>query len=141
MAHRSEQGNVLGFVLVGALLVVLLLGGIYVVRHAISGSGSNDIATKNQPETNSSTADDPDNKTNSSESSSGSQAEPGDQAQKDSSDKNSSNNQSSSTNPSGATGQTGTLPQTGPADTLVSVVGAALLAGASLSYARSRRLI
>ena len=35
MAHRSEQGNVLGFVLVGVLLAALLAGGIYAVRRGM----------------------------------------------------------------------------------------------------------
>ena len=41
MARRSEQGNVLGFVLVGALLVALLLGGIYVARNSMGQLATN----------------------------------------------------------------------------------------------------
>ena len=45
MAHRSEQGNILGFVLVGALLVALLLGGIYVVRNTMGHVATDDGAS------------------------------------------------------------------------------------------------
>ena len=38
MAHRNEQGNVLAFVLVGAVLAALLVGGIFIVKNQLAGN-------------------------------------------------------------------------------------------------------
>ena len=57
MAQRIQQGSILGFVLVGALLTALVIGGIFVVRHQLATTnnngqapGSSQVATKNQSE-------------------------------------------------------------------------------------------
>ena len=142
MAHRSEQGNVLGFVLVGALLVASLLGGIYVVRHNIAGQAGTDVANNDQSET--STTTDPDKAQNDTTAPDASGDGQSDQALEDALNEQSSSKgqqNSSNTGNSSPTSQTQALPETGPADTLAAMLGATLLVGASFSYARSRRLI
>ena len=139
MAHRSEQGNVLGFVLVGALLVALLLGGIYVVRHTISGQGNANVANNEQSGT--STTADPDSAQNETTTPDASGDAQSDQALKDALNQQSSSNEQQSSGNSNTSTQTPVLPETGPADTLAAMLGATLLVGAGFSYARSRRLI
>lgn len=135
MAHRSEQGNVLGFVLVGALLVALLLGGIYVVRHTMSGNSGSEVV----------------NNDTSSPSTSDESEKSDDQSLKDALKQQSSSNQQNSSpsttdshsNSSSSSSSThaDTLPETGPSETTAAIVGATLLVGAGVSYSRSRRLI
>ena len=139
MAHRSEQGNVLGFVLVGALLVALLLGGIYVVRHTISGQGNANVANNEQSGT--STTADPDSAQNETTTPDASGDAQSDQALKDALNQQSSSNEQQSSGNSNTSTQTPVLPETGPADTLAAMLGATLLVGVGFSYARSRRLI
>lgn len=152
MARRSEQGNVLGFVLVGALLVALLLGGIYVVRHNVTKQdGGVNVASD---EANDTEKQNNESKNDSNASSSGSTTEGSSTSGNGGSDndslQNALNSQSSSqqngspakdSSAGAASTATGKLPETGPADTAVSVAGATLLVGAAVSYARSRRVL
>ena len=51
MAHAGQRGSILGYVLVGALLVALLVGGVLLVRNNISrlgGPATPQVATDNQ---------------------------------------------------------------------------------------------
>lgn len=153
MAHRSEQGNVLGFVLVGALLVATLLGGIYVVRHSAQQGGGTNVATTDEsdnkataPGDSADNAKNTDNNETQQSGTSGSTSS-GDSL-KDALDKQSSNQtttQSSSTSSSSSSETTSSsaasLPQTGPADTFAMILGAVLLTGTGFAYAQSRRLI
>jgi len=149
MAHRSEQGNVLGFVLVGALLVAVLLGGIFVVRHNIANQSDNGSSVASNE------AEDSDTASNDSTDKSGSSSDVSDkdkntpaesnQSLKDTLDAQNSANRSGSSTDAANQGSTGhdadTLPETGPADTAFAVVGATLLVGAGVAYIGSRRLI
>lgn len=128
MARRIESGNVVGFVLVGALLLAVLVGGIYVLRHGNSGSvavtNTNSSAPKSSPSSSSDTT------SNTSTAS--------DQALRDA-----LNSQSSSTSNSSNTSATtsSSLPTTGPEDSLMPMLAVGLLTGVSFAYIRSRRLI
>lgn len=160
MARRSEQGNVLGFVLVGALLVATLLGGIFVVRRIAStqtGSG-NEVSVTAPVGSDSSTDKTSDTSTTTTD-------EATTQSEKEKEDKaalenalNSQNSssqsttstaqtttestaQSSSTTGASTTGSTGSLPKTGPEDTALTIAGATLLSAVAISYVRSRHLI
>ena len=150
MAHRREQGNVLGFVLVGALLVALLLGGIYMVRHTISqqdggvnvASNEVDKAKDESKTTQTDTSANGDSKGESEQSSSSTS----DSSLQDALNAQSSKTTQTTTTSTGSTASgnsvaTGKLPETGPADILASVVSATLLVGATVSYARSRRVL
>lgn len=145
MAHRSEQGNVLGFVLVGALLVALLLGGIFVVRHTIANQGDTGAnVASNEAEDPDSASDNTSETDKSSSESTDKGASSSNQSLKDALDaQNSQNRGNSGTSANQASGShdADTLPETGPADTAFAIVGATLLVGTGAAYAGSRRLI
>lgn len=141
MARRSEKGSIVGYVLVGAVLTALLVGGVYVVKHNVA-SESNEVATVKDSLTESSTEPDP-NKNSSNNSKSGSvedalnkqaeknKAESGNSNNTNDSGNNTAveenkaatNNSSASTNNSGSvsgnsnSGSTNPLPQTATAPT------------------------
>lgn len=150
MAHRSEQGNVLGFVLVGALLVALLLGGIYVVRQNAPGQAGTNVATNDTSSQGGEHSNSDSNANNTDNTSSDESKKSDEQSLKEALEKQSNQNKdASTTNTDNAnknstkdnSAQTTTLPQTGPADAFIGMAGATLLAGAGVSYARSRRLL
>lgn len=145
MARRIEQGSVLGFVLVGAVLVGLLAGGIYVVRHMQSTDSTTKPATPSK-----------DDKKGTADSGSSAPAKPStssddqlkaalDSQSKDSSKKTDSSDaagtSSSPTSSSSSTSSASALPKTGPEQLVAPMLGAALLAASVVSYTRSRRLI
>lgn len=145
MAQRIEQGSVLGFVLVGAVLLGLLAGGIYVVRHM----QSTDNTTTTKPTTPSK-----DNK-NTADNGSSAPAKPSttsneDQLKaaldaqsksKEESKKSDTSTSSSSTSANNSTSSAAALPKTGPEQVVGSMLGAAFLVASVVSYTRSRRLI
>jgi len=141
MARRIEQGSVLGFVLVGAVLVGLLAGSVYVVRRM----QATDTTTTTKPVTsNKDTAD----------SGSSAPAKPStlsdddklkaaldSQSKGDTKKPGTSRTSSSSANTSDSTSTAAALPKTGPEHVVFSTLGAALLVASVVSYTRSRRLI
>lgn len=135
MARRIEQGSVLGFVLVGAILVGLLVGGVYVVRH-IQSVGNSTTAKPAVPSKDNQTTD----------SGSSAPAKPstsGDDQLKAALNAQSSKNdtQSSSSSADNTSSSASALPKTGPEQVVVPMLGAALLVASAVSYTRSRRLI
>lgn len=160
MARRIEQGSILGFVLVGAVLVGLLVGGIYLVRHNTESQTGGESVVSDNKDTSSSSSDNKDTS-----GSSGSQdSSKSDDELKNALDENrstgdgstsssSQNTQSSGSDSSSSASTSGSseqqtssttsaqLPQTGPADTYVGILGATLLAGTGFAYARSRNLL
>ena len=161
MAHRTERGNILGFVLVGAVLVSLLVGGIYVVRHRqISVDNRSKTENKTVAKTDTKKADKSDTKTTTATptpTTTGSPAANDQQLKaaldaQSSSDKKPAPTTTSTTAtttaasmPTDTTTQTSTsvdnLPTTGPEQAVAPMIGAALLIGTAVSYTRSRRLI
>jgi predicted lipid-binding transport protein (Tim44 family) len=140
MAQRIQQGSVLGFVLVGALLTALVVGGIFVVRNQLANKSndttSGQVAT-DQPDTNKpdATKDNSDDLKKALEQQSA--AEKKAQEQKAASEAQQNSAAAANSN----TTATNSLPTTGPAGTAMTLMGAALLAGASVAYARSRSLV
>ena len=151
MSRSNMRGSVAGFVVVGAVLAALLLGGIYVVKTQLSDNGSAtqtevalDTTTneKTVEETKSTTPDQSDsNKTDSVE---GSQ-----QAQTDSEQATDTNAEASedaaiekSQDEEEAMPATGVsaveeLPTTGPTETLGMLASFGILAGVIVYYRRS----
>ncbi len=151
MARVSEQGNTLGFVLVGALLVALLLGGIYVVRNNMAQVATSDGDTaptvaSNDDSTDSESTTGGDSKTTDTKTDEQrlkETLEAQSTAEKKAKDQQAANNSKTTTSTSGntATATTDKLPATGPEEALLQLVGATLVAGTGIAYARSRRLI
>lgn len=151
MARRSEQGNVLGFVLVGALLIALLLGGVWLVRNQLAKNNvQGTVATTSQSTANNTS--DSSTSTGSSDGTGGNDLKDALAAQQTAEEKKAQEQKaaqdaeaakSASTSESSTTTATTstTLPTTGPEEALLPLAGAASLAGVSLAYARSRRLI
>ena len=153
MAHRSEQGNILGFVLVGALLVALLLGGIYVVRNTVGHVATDDgasapIAANSDKESgkDATPAGDEgktaDNKTDEQRLKETLEAQSA--AEKKAREQQAANKSDTATGKDGSTpaaSSAGSLPATGPEEAVLPTLGAMLIAGTMLSYVRSRRLI
>ncbi len=151
MARRSEQGNVLGFVLVGALLVALLLGGIYVVRNNMAPIATDDgasapIAADTDKESGNDAAPAggenkaADNKTDEQRLKENLEAQSA--AEKKAREQQAANSSTATPTDKGATAlSAASLPATGPEEAVLPILGATLLAGTVLSYARSRRLI
>lgn len=145
MAQRIEQGSVLGFVLVGAVLLGLLAGGIYIVRHM----QSTDNTTTTKPAT-------PSKDNNGADNGSSAPAKPStsnedqlkaalDAQSKSKEEAKNSDASASSTSSTNATGSSSSsaaaLPKTGPEQVIGPMLGAALLMASGVSYVRSRRLI
>lgn len=150
MAQRMHRGSVLGFVLVGVLLLALVAGGIYLVRHQLTATtspttgseASDNAAAPDKPSETADSSTKPDETTTKETKSdleqalqSQSEAEKKAQAQKEAQEREAA--QSAPVQPS----STAELPATGPADTLITLLGAALLAGTAFAYIRSRALI
>jgi cytoskeletal protein RodZ len=129
MVKANEGGSVLSFVVIGAILVLLLVGGVYFVRQKLFVNADNKGQTPDtsQPK--------PSEKTDTSK-------EP---AKKDEPAKTPDTSQPTQpaqpTNPQQNTAGTApvALPQTGPVETLSIAIGAAFLTAAFTAYVRSRR--
>lgn len=123
MTRRREQGNVVGYVLIGLLLTAALVGGIWLARHPIGGPAS----SRTTSDTTSSPSEDNDlNETNDTDKTTDEEL------------KETLSQQSQSSNTQGSGSTTSDLPATGPTDTLFEMLGATLLAGSTVAYVRSR---
>lgn len=146
MARRIEKGNVVGFVLVGVLLVGLLAGGVWVVRNSLAGVQSEEsqgtTVVKNGSDGDSTNGESTDKSAG--ENNSTSDKELKDALAKQAAEsKNSQDKSQNGTGPnqgSVSTSDEAHLPETGPTDTLVSLLGAGLLTATSMAYVRSRSL-
>ena len=131
MVRTNQGGSVLGFVIIGGVLALLLIGGVYFVRQQSEVTPSRGISptpTENQPREEQST---PNEET------------PPSNNENKSTEENKNNSQpQTETLPGGGT-NTGTteLPQTGPAESFISVLLLAVVAGLGVSYVRSRRVL
>lgn len=168
MSSNRSRGSILGFVIVGILLLGLIAGAVYAVRSGVFGGGNTpEIADETivDPATESTGENKPANETKTDELSealkkqSEAEKKAKEQSQAVNSEQktatqNGQTNQPSATTPQqqpttatprqlATTGVTSTqLPQTGPAeDALTMVLGAGLVGTAAVAYRRSRSLI
>lgn len=144
MAQRIEQGSVLGFVLVGAVLLGLLAGGIYVVRHMQSTDNTATTKPATPSKDNKNTADNGSSAPAKPSTSNEDQLKAALDAQSKSKEesKNSDTSTSgSSTSANNSASSAAALPKTGPEQVVGSMLGAAFLVASVVSYTRSRRLI
>ena len=140
MARRIEQGNIVGFVLVGVLLAALLAGGIFLVRNHFANRDTNETQSTNQT-----VANKDEEKTEADKAVEEALANQAAQERKAEEQLEAKKNEPS-TPPAAeveTTPQTGVsnLPTTGPADTMWVALGVMSLAGVGLAYFRSRKLI
>lgn len=160
MARRSEQGNVLGFVLVGAVLATLLVGGVWFARNQLTNNSNGDMASNAEapstPEASSSDKKQP-NQSEKAGSSNGDKLKDALSTQQAAEEKKAQEQRaaqeaSSATRATApaSTGETlpanspavsSTLPATGPGDVVIPIVGATSLVGVVLAYRQSRRLV
>ena len=160
MARRSEQGNVLGFVLVGAGLATLLVGGVWFARSQLTNNSNGDMASNAEapstPETSSSDKKQP-NQSEKAGSSNGDKLKDALSTQQAAEEKKaqeqraaqeaSSATKATAPAPTGETlpanspAVSSTLPATGPGDVVIPIVGATSLVGVGLAYRQSRRLV
>ncbi len=121
MGRTKQGGSILGYVLVGGVLVLLLLGGAYVLRNYWSGAPSTEVAEE---------ANDTPAATSPEEQKPSEPAQEAAPAQPPA--------QQSPATPAPAPGAT-ELPQTGSADTVLSVSILVILAACVMLYLQSRR--
>ena len=127
MVRTNQGGSVLGFVIIGGVLALLLIGGVYFVRQqseAVPDRGIAPTPTESQPREEQSTPTEetpPNNNENSNAEENASNARP-----------------QTGTLPGGGS-STSELPQTGPAESLAAIIILASIAGLGTSYIRSRR--
>lgn len=143
MARRSEQGNILGFVLVGALLLGLLAGGMYVIKSY--SPSSDEVAQTTSKDDKKNVAKD--EKKSSSETKSDDKlkatldAQSSATKEKSTDTKDTKKAEDTSKKESTTADKVSELPETGMGDAVAPLIGATLLVGTTVSYARSRRLI
>lgn len=139
MVRTNQRGSVLGFVAIGVVMALLLIGGAYVVRHNLEPIATNSPVAvtdeKGQPSSQEDkTADQPSEDTT-------------DETTKDESVESAPDNSPSQTNDSTPSGQTSVeagstehLPETGMGDVLLSSLFVGSFAGIAFVYLRSRSL-
>lgn len=142
MARINQSGSVASFVVIGAILALLLIGGVYAVRHSLLPAREGASGVVNQPEDDTVAKDTP--------STQGEEANPKDdskeETEKDNSVAGTTPKQDESESPTTVTpapsdaAQPGTLPETGPGASLLNAAVLSVLVAAALVYARSRQL-
>ena len=154
MSHRKEQGNILGYVLVGVLLAALVVGGIFVVRRYLPSTDTTETSSSSDgtPTANNDAPAKPSNESD--KNSEELKAALAQQAaeEKKAQEQKAANESKPATIPTAGTDSTtstdtttgaGTdkLPATGPEDTILSAVGVTLVTALAVAYVRSRTLI
>lgn len=140
--RRQEQGiSMVGFLLTGAVLAAVLVGGIYAVRHVSIFQNTN--TTNRTDGTRTNTSEKPANEsapktTDSSSSDDTARTTPDTPASSDTQTNNAPAPSQPTTQAPGAS-NTADLPQTGPLDTFMPLLGVALLTAATSAYVLSRR--
>ena len=158
MSHRKEQGNILGYVLVGVLLAALVIGGIFVVRRYLPSSDTTGTSSSSDG-TPTATTDAPTKP--STETDKNSEELKAALAQQAAEEKKAQEQKAANESKPATTTTTGTttgstsaatasvtsgtdankLPATGPEDTALSMVGITLVTALAVAYVRSRALI
>lgn len=122
MARTNQGGSILGFVLIGGVLALLLVGGAYLVRKntalpADTGAAPETAQTEKKPE----------------------KTEEKPQSAPKKEDKQTNNNAQKEPEAIPGAGAD-ELPKTGPAQTVLTIVMLGILVAVSVSYVQSRRL-
>lgn len=130
MRRTNQSGSILSFVIIGGVLVLLLVGGTYVVRHMLAPAATNPAPVAQKDDSSSNTKKDestPDaNKPN--------------ENNAPKTDTSTPSHTDTATLPSGSTApEAQTLPTTGPGDVLTSGVMLGGLVASVAIYIRSRR--
>ena len=158
MSHRKEQGNILGYVLVGVLLAALVIGGIFVVRRYLPSSDTTGTSSSSDgtPTATTDAPTKPSTETDkNSEELKAALAQQAAEEKKAQEQKAANESKPATTTTTGTTTgstsaatasvATGTdankLPATGPEDTALSMVGITLVTALAVAYVRSRALI
>lgn len=131
MIRRFEQGSVVGFVVVGIVLTAALIGGIWLSRHPI---GSSEVADKTGT---TNVSRDDEEAADESDASSDASATT-DEELKQTLAQQSGSSSTDESSQAVTSGTSTSLPVTGPADVVMEMLGATLLAGATVAYVRSR---
>lgn len=137
MRRTNQGGSILSFVVIGGIMVLLLIGGAYLVRHTLAPAMNKDTSVAQKDEGSSS-----DTKKDQTTSEDKSTSDEGTAPKTDENTDATTPGQTEqpSTLPSGsATPETHTLPTTGPDGALVSGVMLSSLVGIAALYVRSRR--
>lgn len=152
MIQHKQRGSVLGYVLVGTLLVALLLGGIFVVRNNMAQLDGSKVTkeVRNTDTTKTQAGSDSDTQTASTDVATNATDETSDdiaeavkkqaEEEKKAKEQNAAVTAQTSTQSVVTTTDSAstTLPTTGPGDAINSIVSVSLLVGAVVAYARSR---
>lgn len=157
MSHRKEQGNILGYVLVGVVLAALVIGGIFVVRRYLPTSSSTETTSSTEDSNVSDSGDAPsvseaestDTNQNSEElkmalaqqAAEEKKAQELKAAEEKKAQEQKAANEASSRAAANTATNASNLPATGPEDTVISVAGVTLVTALAVAYIRSRTLI
>ncbi|HTK39441.1 MAG TPA: hypothetical protein VL362_01080 [Patescibacteria group bacterium] len=157
MTRKRERGSVVGFIVVGVLLTVLVVGGLYTLKQRnFFGIGqktdelaqeSGDAASQKPDDaTSSEKADSPSKDTAKPDKTSDAQGEAKPDTSKSDSSAAEPETAPADTKgqqaeaPASSTSHANELPATGPSDVILSLVGPAVLVGAFVAYRRSYQL-
>jgi len=126
MNRVNEGGSVLSFVVIGVVLALLLVSGVYFVRQQMTTRAETKPQTTNEPQTPPSDqkSDEP-------------KAEDTNKSATNDEQKASTGSTTPSEMPRNATSPA--LPQTGPAESVTAIIAVALLSATFTAYLRSRR--
>ncbi|QQS21628.1 hypothetical protein IPM09_03810 [Candidatus Saccharibacteria bacterium] len=136
MAQQMHKGTIVGYVLVGALLLALVVGGIFVVKNYATKNNTGNETNKVVEDTVTQS-----NEALSSTNTDLEQALKNQASQQKQTDSPAKSSSTATTSDSSITSTSNHLPTTGPEDLIIPLIGATLLAGTAVSYVRSRSLI
>jgi septal ring-binding cell division protein DamX len=145
MKQYRSKGSILGFVLVGALLTALVVGGVFAAKRYIDQNQTSDTDSATVAEAPATETQKPaETKTTApaSEDSDLKKAlEQQSAAEKKAQDQKAASEATTKAASTPASTNTASLPTTGPEDSLAAMAGATLLAATGVAYRRSRALI
>jgi cytoskeletal protein RodZ len=139
MRKNYQNGSLMGFIVVGVLLALVVIGGLYGLNRYNAQQAAKTVSTDSDKQSSSKSSDsprtaDPKNDDSTSDSSATTDTSSGSGAANSTSK---STSDTTATNTGGASTQAN-LPHTGPSDTAFSVIALALISFAATHYVRSR---
>jgi LPXTG-motif cell wall-anchored protein len=133
MASSNQGGSILSFLVVGGVLAALLIGGAYFVQQRSARSATTQTPVAVQPASQS--KDQADEKA----APAADDKKVAVETKKEEPKKEEPKKEAPKAAPQTTTPPAKELPKTGPAETISSIIGAGLLSGMLVAYARSRR--